>query len=883
MKYLIAFLLALVVTIAGADTTSNLITGTGYTGQSRTGAINGANPRDLLGCCTGSGAYVDTSNGGAIYFSYNQTTVSQTKAINQALQGSGVQVGGYNYSWEYYNQDSNRGTLTSTIKMTNSGGSTIHSYSPTMGSTTNGWTPLSGTKTFSSPYDLPTLGNISVSFTGRDDRGWAGYYGPAVRNVDLRLNYTVDPCVANPAYSPTCANYNTVQTSDPILSDVVGRSYAINQALGLSGGGVMIHAFNYGYDYSVGGQYCSGWNPFNICFGWSDSDATLTANMSASNGTSLYSNSHTHSGQNISGSPSYRYLFPASRNLSTLGNVDFSVTTHGIASISNVWSTFEYTPDPCTVNPLSSTSCAGYAQAYQNQRCTANPLYATTCPGYAAAYLTQQCTANPLYNASCPGYAAALFTQQCSANPLSDNTCPGYAVAYHDQQCGINPLYMSDCNGYAAAYKTQQCTSNPLYATDCPGYAVAYHDQQCGISPLFMSDCPGYAVAYKSQQCSLSALYASDCPGYATAYFNQQCSASALYNSQCPGYAAAYKTQQCSANTLYSSDCPGYAVAYKNQQCTANALYASDCPGYAVAYHDSQCAANPLYMSDCPGYAVAYKSQQCGISALYATDCPGYASAYKSQQCSLNSLYSADCPGYAAAYLTQQCNLNGLYDRSCPNYGAAYATKQLLDTPKTTTSLVTTVSSPIATTTSDTVSSPTSVAISDPVVKSSVSTPASTSPTSPTSVVGPLSIINPPKAPAVETAIATVSINPPVPAEKQQEKQQETKKTEGQVARAVATAKGGVAAAAKDAAAKSANAKTMEEQAATQGVVVGLMGYVPGFTAYQNALVPDVLANAVARQYMKPNVDNRNVQRRLTGASDAKWQEMVDSQYKLGN
>jgi hypothetical protein len=118
----------------------------------------------------------------------------------------------------------------------------------------------------------------------------------------------------------------------------------------------------------------------------------------------------------------------------------------------------------------------------------------------------------------------------------------------------------------------------------------------------------------------------------------------------------------------------------------------------------------------------------------------------------------------------------------------------------------------------------------------------------------------------------------------------ETKKTDTAVA-SVEKKSGGNQAAAKAAATERAkelakeagNATTLEAQTATQGLVVGLMGYVPGFTAYQNALVPDVLANAVSRQYMKPNVDNRNAQRRLTGASDAKWQEMVNSQYKLGD
>ena len=58
---------------------------------------------------------------------------------------------------------------------------------------------------------------------------------------------------------------------------------------------------------------------------------------------------------------------------------------------------------------------------------------------------------------------------------------------------------------------------------------------------------------------------------------------------------------------------------------------------------------------------------------------------------------------------------------------------------------------------------------------------------------------------------------------------------------------------------------------------------MPGFTAYQNAIVPDVLGAAVARQYHKPTVDNRNAQRRLSGSNEARWQEMVESQYNIGN
>jgi hypothetical protein len=791
MKRLVALFTALVVSVTGAQTvqtTPNLITsGTTHTWS---GVQTGTVPSNYMpGGPTPK--YDPATN--TVYFSYNSNAyVGQVMQINQALAnaGAGVKINGYTYSYEVRNMngdDRQPGIDTFTVATVLRGPNNSSLLSSNQYFNTKfDWTTYAGTKTATTPYNMADVTYLQIGVTGGDNGYWGGYFGPQIRNVDMRLKYSIDPCVTNPAYSPTCANYNTVQTSTPILSNVVGQSYAINQALALSGANVMIHAFNYGYDYSIGDRYCAGWQ-FLGCWGWADSNATVNVGLSAGDGSSLYSNSHYHSGQNISGSPSYRYLLPASRNLSTLGNVSFSASTTGVASISNIWSTFEYTPDPCTVNPLSSTSCPGYQQAYQDQQCSINPLYATVCPGYAAAYLTQQCSANSLYSPSCPGYAQALFTQTCTNNPLSDQTCPGYQ----------------------AAYLTQQCNISQLYSTSCPGYAVAYHDQQCSLNALYMSDCPGYQQAYFSQQCT--------------------------------------------ANPLYSNQCPGYAVAYKNQQCSLNALYASDCPGYAVAYHDSQCAANPLYMSDCPGYQAAYLTQQCNISQLYSTSCPGY------QQ----------------AYFNQQCQLNGLYDRTCPNYATAYAAKNILATPTVT--VVPTVTA--VTTTSTTTSNPASVAISDPVVSAAVSTPSTTSATSPTSVTSVISKTEPAATAASPTAAATAAATTPAPpAPPSAAQKADAKKTEGAVAKAAA--RGNAAAAAKEAATASANAATLEAQAATQSLVVGLMGYVPGFSAYQNSIVPDTMANAVARQYHKPTVDNRNAQRRLSGASEIRWQEMVDSQYK---
>ena len=69
-----------------------------------------------------------------------------------------------------------------------------------------------------------------------------------------------------------------------------------------------------------------------------------------------------------------------------------------------------------------------------------------------------------------------------------------------------------------------------------------------------------------------------------------------------------------------------------------------------------------------------------------------------------------------------------------------------------------------------------------------------------------------------------------------------------------------------EARAKAANenmksATKMEDQVAAQGAVVNAMAFVPGFSAYQNAIVPDINQLRMARQYSKPPVDNNQIGR----------------------
>lgn len=334
----------------------------------------------------------------------------------------------------------------------------------------------------------------------------------------------------------------------------------------------------------------------------------------------------------------------------------------------------------------------------------------------------------------------------------------------------------------------------------------------------------------------------------------------------------------CYSNPLSSPKCPGYLDA----QCSANPLYDVTCPGYQTAYFSQQCLANPLYAVTCPGYQEAYYTQQCTLNPLYANTCPGYAVAYKTQQCSLNALYANDCPGYEVAYFNDQCLKDSLYSPKCEGYKTAYAIKYLVKLdPAVTTSVNQQLTSIVEVQRADPANTVSSTG--DTTVDAVIATPAATSVTSPTSTVAnnaaPSTTISP------VTTSAPVAPTP-VAAEKQAEQKADAKKTDTAVAGVEKKAGGDPKAARAEAAAKAkeiagniAKATTLEQQTAQQGLVVGLIGYVPGFSAYQNSIVPDSLGATVAKQYHKPVIDNRAAQRRLSGANEYKWQQIVDSQY----
>ena len=807
--------------------TGNLVSPTGWTGQNKTGSHGGANPRDqVYGCCTGGpGALVDTSGGSSIWFSYSTSTVAQSIAINNALSGTGIKVSGVNYGYQYYNQDNNRGTLSSTLRVTNSSGVQTHATTASHEKTVSGWTAYSNTVSLNRA-NLSDLGTATLSFTGKDDRFWAGYYGPAVTNPYVRLAYTVDPCILNPASSPDCAGFADVITSP----NIAATSYAINTALNLSGSGVMVHGLNYGFRANFGAATCSAFNLFGWCLGdWINPSFNVTVNVTDSDNKNLYQKSYTDNKSNTSSTYNSTHLLPQSRNLKTLGNYQLVSNTSGAVSITDTWSNWIYTPDPCVINPLSSPTCEGYAQAYFLQQCTANPLSSVDCPGYAAAYKTQQCTANALFDPTCPGYEVAYFNQQCSLNPLYNQTCPGYEVAYFNQQCSLNSLYNVGCPGYAQAFFNQECKKSALYNIECPGYQEAYFAQQCSLNPLYNNGCPGYAQAYLTQQCNITQLFSTDCPLYKEAYFNQQCT----------------------LNPLYDSKCVGYAEAFFNQQCTANALYNTQCPGYAKAFFDQQCGLNPLYNTGCPLYQQAYLTQQCNLNQLYSTSCPGYQQAYFNQQCGLNTLYNPGCPGYAEAYraklFADSCQANPQANPQCPGY-------------RTPTASNTTQSTNLAD-----AADPVKSITENPLVADPVTNAILTATVSKTDGTGTVNVVNPPSALGqglqVPGLMPGVQLSPPPRA---------SRSTTTQSARTAAAQQA------------IQQARTLSAEQQKEEATMAAMATVPGFDAYQNAVIPDARFYVQEQIYRRANLpDNQRAQRALSQRSDRLHQQMVDQLYNL--
>jgi hypothetical protein len=329
-----------------------------------------------------NGAAYNPSTGNII-FTYTQQTVSQSVAINNALSaaGTGIQLGGYKYQWQIQNDlnngGGNRGTLTGNVSLIGTAGNTLESFNYDYNQNLPSFTTFSGTQWFNNRYDTASASTLTVSFTGKDQNWWAGYWGPRVHVDSLSLLYTVDPCKTNVAYSSTCAGFGNVVNTNNLLDSTAGGSslnqaFAVNTALQNAGVGAMVHGFNYGFNWRVGTGWsgCTAWNQDGSC-SWNmniPAYANATVSLTNSSNQSIFSKKYNFSTENTSGSVSDKYLLPSSMNQSLLGMGRITGSASGTnSSVEGAWATLIYTPDPCVVNPLYSPDCKGYALAMAKQ------------------------------------------------------------------------------------------------------------------------------------------------------------------------------------------------------------------------------------------------------------------------------------------------------------------------------------------------------------------------------------------------------------------------------------------------------------------------------------------------------------------------------------
>ena len=227
-------------------------------------------------------------------------------------------------------------------------------YNPT-------WQTLAETVTFAGAKPLSQAGAVNMGIVGNDAGNWAcmgsDCYGPQVKNAYIRANYSVDPCILNPAFNPNCPGFNNVIQG--VQSPVYWHSYNIAQRLPHIGGGVQLHGFEYGFNWS---NFGSCYNTFLFwCTDWrTDGGGTVNFRVTDSANNILYSDSRYREGNNASGSYSNRFLFTETRNSLDMGNVSWWVSGGWNNFAVAGWTRPIWTPDPCYFNGLYSPNCTNF-------------------------------------------------------------------------------------------------------------------------------------------------------------------------------------------------------------------------------------------------------------------------------------------------------------------------------------------------------------------------------------------------------------------------------------------------------------------------------------------------------------------------------------------
>ena len=175
-----------------------------------------------------NGVSIGTFSPYSVNFGNNMSSIWQNINVKNALNSTqtGLQVNGFSYSmyWKNGNNWDNAMTdqLYTFVNVIDANNRTIDSKTYNLSyNTGQRWWQSSWTDTFKTPYAADQLKIIQFGFTGKDNNGnWFGYYGPEITNINFRLNYSIDPCVANPLAHSNCSGYSAAlaKLSSPVKS-----------------------------------------------------------------------------------------------------------------------------------------------------------------------------------------------------------------------------------------------------------------------------------------------------------------------------------------------------------------------------------------------------------------------------------------------------------------------------------------------------------------------------------------------------------------------------------------------------------------------------------------------------------------------------------------
>ena len=193
-------------------TTGNLINPTGWTGVTYT------NTTGVSYCCSGGPNPAINQDTNTIRFSWGYMAAAQAIALDKIFEngGMGIKVTGYNYKWQINNEGMTSGPLYGNVSLVGKNGNVLESYNYDYNRYIPGFETFSGTQKFSVDYGVPSLSSLNVTFIGSDNRFWAGYYGPRVRDVNVSLNYQVDS-----SKPPASTSLPTITTNVDTLSNTV--------------------------------------------------------------------------------------------------------------------------------------------------------------------------------------------------------------------------------------------------------------------------------------------------------------------------------------------------------------------------------------------------------------------------------------------------------------------------------------------------------------------------------------------------------------------------------------------------------------------------------------------------------------------------------------